>query len=105
VYFFFTYTGWWPAAPPPQSGSAVQTPGFSPPAENSGSGRKFPALAKFVKIQNLMEILHFKVEALSLFLILTLHMNISYYVCGKPAQYQWVIPENIHTTPTEEIGS
>jgi hypothetical protein len=30
-----------------------------------------------------MEISHVKVEALSLFSILTLHMNISYYVCGK----------------------
>ena len=35
-----------------------------------------------------MEISHFKVETLSLFLISTLRMNISYYVCGKPTQCQ-----------------
>ena len=40
-----------------------------------------------MKIRNLIEISHFKVEALSLFLILTLHMNISYHVCGK-LEYQ-----------------
>ena len=50
--------------------------------------QKISSSGKFVKIQNLMAILHFKMEALSLFLILTLRMNISYYVCGKPTQYQ-----------------
>jgi hypothetical protein len=53
--------------------STVQTPGFSPP--------KFSSSVKFaVKIRSLMEISHFKVEALSLFLILRLRMNISYYM-------------------------
>jgi hypothetical protein len=46
----------------------------------SSSGQKTPAPGKKISL--------FKVEALPLFLILKLRMNISYYVCGKPTQYQ-----------------
>ena len=51
--------------------------------------QKISSSGKFVKIRKLMAISHFEVEALSLFFILTLRMNISYYVCGKIDEFSF----------------
>ena len=71
--------------------SAVQTPGFSPPApakKNMAPGKKSPAPPENFQLRQIRENSKWKQIFVFDFNIWTFRMNISYYVCGKPTQYQ-----------------
>ena len=68
--------------------SAVQTSDFSPPA----LAKKAAAPGKNFQLRQICENSkfngNFTFQSGSTIFILTLRINISYYVCGKPTQYQ-----------------